>query len=118
MTRAVSVSMAALALGVSDRRVRQLARLHPQIVASERPLRVDVAALREIRGASPAALASAALHVCEALVPKLAPANRTPEVLLLLLIDQLHPELRAARFYPEPLRRLRERAGLPPEPEK
>lgn len=107
---------AARELGLSTRRIEQLARLHPEIVRGFRPLLVDVAALRELRAASPAALASAALRVLEFQWPKLADQHRTPEVAFLLLIDQLHPELRSARSYPASLRRLRERAGLPPDP--
>lgn len=113
---AVTVADAASELGITPRRVRQLAGLHPQIVVSERPLRVDVAALRAIRGASPAALASAALKVLDFDWPKVAEANQRPEVLALLLIAELHPGLRSARRYPEPLRTLRMRAGLPPDP--
>jgi hypothetical protein len=107
---------AARELGLSPRRVRQLARLHPRVIASERPLRVRVDELREIRGASPAAMATAALKVIEMQWPKVAEANQRPEVLALLLIAELHPELRSARRYPEPLRTLRMRAGLPPDP--
>jgi hypothetical protein len=115
--RPSTVSDAARELGISARRVRQLAALHPHVVASERPLRVRVDELREIRGGSPAAMASAALQVIEMQWPKVAEANQRPEVLALLLIAELHPELRSASRYPEPLRRLRQRAGLPPDPE-
>lgn len=118
MTAGATVADAGKVLGISTRRIRQLVLLHPRIVASERPLRIYIDELRQIRGGSPATVAAAALHVCESLVPKLADANRTPEVVSLLLIDQLHPELRAARCYPEPLRRLRARAGLTPDPQK
>jgi hypothetical protein len=112
----VRVNVAARELGITARRVRQLARLHPRVIASERPLRVRVDELREIRGASPAAMATAALKVIEMQWPKVAEANQRPEVLALLLIAELHPELRSARRYPEPLRTLRMRAGLPPDP--
>jgi hypothetical protein len=114
--RPSTVSDAARELGISARRVRQLAALHPQVIAGERPLRVDVSALREIRGGSPGATAAAALHVIEFTWPKIADEHRTVEVFTLLLIDQLHPELRSASRYPEPLRRLRARAGLPADP--
>lgn len=63
-------------------------------------------------------MASAALQVIEFQWPKVAEQHRTVEVAMLLLISEMHPELRSVRTYPEPLRRLRERAGLPPEPEK
>lgn len=112
----VRINVAARELGITARRVRQLARLHPRCIVSDRPLRVRVDELREIRGASPAALASAALKVLDFDWPKVAEANQRPEVLALLLIAELHPGLRSARRYPEPLRTLRMRAGLPPDP--
>src|SRR5690606_32679904 len=102
MSPPMTVGLAAHELGLSPRRIRQLARLHPRCIASERPLRVRVDELRAIRGGSPAAMASAALQVIEMQWPKVAEANQRPEVLALLLIAELHPELRSARRYPEP----------------